>query len=78
VIAGAFGIFGLLICLLALRQHRRAVRSMLGEHKVECAEQIEQLRRSIAMPELQLVRPGKIGLRETQLIARISRIVSLE
>ena len=51
---------------------------MLGDHKVECAGQIEQLRRSIEMPELQLVRPGKIGLREMQLIARISRIVPLE
>jgi hypothetical protein len=51
---------------------------MPSDHKVECAGQVEQLRRSIVMPELQLVRPGKIGLREMELIARISRIIPHE
>jgi len=66
LIAGAFGILGALICLRASR--------MLREHKVECSAQIEQLRRGIAVLELQLPRPG-IGRREMQLIARISTVL---
>ena len=76
-IIGIFGMLGVLISLLALRKHRFAVRSMLGEHKVECSGQIEQLRQ-----ELQFLRPGmppeKMGRREMQLIDRISRVVSLQ
>ena len=72
-IIGIFGMLGALISLLALRKHRFAVRSMLGEHKVECSGQIEHLRL-----ELQLLRSGmppeKMGRREMQLIARIAGI----
>ena len=73
LIVGIFGILGVLTSLIALRKHRFAVRSTLGEHKVEFSGQIEQLRL-----ELQFLRPGippeKMGRREAQLIARISGI----
>jgi hypothetical protein len=88
LIAGAFGILGALICLRASRNGRAThaeLRSMLREHKVECSEQIEQLRRGIAALELQRPRPGMspgeavsrlgIGRREMQLIARISTVL---
>jgi hypothetical protein len=75
LIVGILGILGVLTSLIALRKHRFAVRSMMGEHKVECSGQIEHLRL-----ELQLLRSGmppeKMGRREMQLIARISRTLA--
>jgi len=56
---GASGILGSVICWLALRQRRIAVErthaelwAMLGAHKAECSEKIEQLGRGIAVLEL--------------------------
>jgi hypothetical protein len=86
--AGALGMLGALICLQAMKKSRPVhaeLKSMLREHNVECAGQIEQLRRKVAALELQLSRPGVsagdavsrqgIGRREMQLIARISTVL---
>jgi hypothetical protein len=86
--AGALGMLGALICRQAIRKGRPAqaeLKSMLREHEVECSGQIEQLRRKVAVLELQLPRPDvspgyavsrqSIGRREMQLIARISTLL---
>lgn len=59
IIAGASGIAGSAICLLALRKDRIAaerthaeLRALLSAHQAECAERTEQLGRGIAFLEL--------------------------